>query len=102
MSAFRDKRTSLELCGCRVFDPTDLPGLLERYGKPTLLGCQGAHTETSNGKECDAIGIARGDSAQVPPKRRNEPIVLQLAQLCDILADGIKAQLRADAPHSSN
>jgi hypothetical protein len=87
------------------FDPTDLSGLLERYRKPTLLGWQGAHTQTSNGKECDAIGIARGDSAQVLAKRRNEPIALpsiQLAQLCDILADGIKVQLRADAPHSSN
>jgi hypothetical protein len=58
------------------FDPTDVPGLLERCGKPTLLGWQGVHTQTSNGKECDVIGIARGDSAQVLSKRRNEPIVL--------------------------
>jgi len=41
-----------------------------------VFGWQGVHTQTSNGKECDVIGIARRDSAQVLPKRRNEPIVL--------------------------
>jgi hypothetical protein len=34
-------------------DPTDVSGLLRRCGKPTLPGWQGAHTQTSNGRECD-------------------------------------------------
>src|SRR6516164_2902191 len=62
--------------GGRVLTPTDVQGLLERCGKLTLLGWQGVHTQTSSGKECDVIEIVRGDSAQVLPKRRSEPIVL--------------------------
>ena len=77
--------------------------LLERYGKPTLLGWQGVHTQTSNGKDCDVIGIARFRAIAAKTKKRTDrPAFIQLAQLCDILADGIKAQLRADAPHTSN
>ena len=41
-------------------------------------------------------------SAAKTKKRTDRPALIQLAQLCDILADGIKAQLRADAPHTSN
>src|SRR5215472_17581642 len=58
---------------CRVLTPTDVPGLLERCSKLTLLGWQGVHTQTSS---CDVIEIVRGDSAQVLPKRRSEPIIL--------------------------
>jgi len=39
------------------------------------------HTLNFNGKDCDIIGIAQEDSAQVPPKRTNEPIVLPLFNL---------------------
>ena len=79
--------------------------LLERYGKPTLLGWQGVHTQTSNGKDCDVTGIARKKfraSAAKTKKRTDRPALIQLAQLCDILADGIEAELRADASHNSN
>ena len=36
-------------------------------------------------------------SAAKTKKRTDRPALIQLAQLCDILADGIEAQLRADA-----
>jgi hypothetical protein len=35
-------------------------------------------------------------SAEKTKKRTDRPALIQLAQLCDILADGIKAQLRAE------
>jgi len=35
-------------------------------------------------------------------KLTDRPVLIQLAQLCEILADSIDAQLRADAPHNSN
>ena len=41
-------------------------------------------------------------SAAKTKKLTDRPGLIQLAQLCDILADGIEAQLRAAAPHNSN
>jgi hypothetical protein len=38
-------------------------------------------------------------SAAKTNKRTDLPALIQLAQLCDILADGIMAQLHADTPH---
>jgi hypothetical protein len=41
-------------------------------------------------------------SAAKTKKLNDRPALIQLAQLCDILADGIAAELRAGASHNSN
>jgi hypothetical protein len=41
-------------------------------------------------------------SAAKTKKLTDRPALIQLAQLCDILADGIEAELRAGASHNSN
>ncbi len=38
-------------------------------------------------------------SAAKTKKLTDRPVLIQLAQLCDILADGIEAELRAGASH---
>jgi len=41
-------------------------------------------------------------SAAKTKKLTDRPALIQLAQLCDILADGIEAQLRAEVLYNSN
>ena len=85
--------------GGRVLTPTDVQGLLERCGKLTLLGTDLQRKRVRRYR--DRARRFRASAAKTK-KRTDRPALIQLAQLCDILADGIKAQLRADARHSSN
>jgi hypothetical protein len=83
-------------------------GLLEPCSKPTLLGWRGVHTHTHTDLQRKRVRRYRDRarrfhaSGAKTKKRTDRPAFIQLAQLRDILADGIEAQLRADVVHSSN
>jgi hypothetical protein len=87
------------------FDTTGVRGCSNRAANLRYLGGEEyTHTDLQRKRVRRYRDRARRfrASAAKTKKRTDRPAFIQLAQLCDILADGIEAQLRADVVHSSN
>ena len=101
----RPSGVSFFVHGARTrFDTTGVRGCSNRAANLRYLGGKESYTDLQRKRVRRYRDRARRfrASAAKTKKRTDRPALIQLAQLCDILADGIEAQLRADVAHSSH
>src|SRR6516164_2377644 len=93
------KRTLLEPCDCRVLTELTFRVALTVWQIYAIWVARSTYTDLQRKRVRryrDRAKRFRASAAKTK-KRTDRPALIQLAQLCDILADGIEAQLRADA-----